>query len=271
MNVLLWISLIYAITRIDDYSSPHKHMYLAIPWIILGIPLVVFLYGLLTPYPSWLRRKREEISAEKPCKSVIVVFGKGLTNYSSIAIPYIASLNIANAVACFVLVVVYFYASALPQYNHARWEPGVDFSASLSLPSFAFIIPNGAFTLPTDTSKTFCYSLPSSGQSIKCPEAYSGKPVGLYLSGGKDPDFQAYIFDSTKLKQAPSTNGLSSNLVTGSQVEITLNVNCKTLFHNFKKLILLTLVHLQIQNSAMARIREMFHLYGWLYMTLDII
>jgi len=137
-------------------------------------------------------------------------------------------VNMANAFCCFTLVVVYLYASAIPQYNTPRWQRGVNFTDTLSLPAFAFIMSHYYFRTPADTSRTFCYNSPSNGKSFLCPgAAFSSKPIELYLTSSEQPDLVAYIFNSTYLQREANTGELGFNQALGNQVQISIDVNCE--------------------------------------------
>lgn len=133
-----------------------------------------------------------------------------------------------NAFCCFTLVVLYLYASAIPQYNTLRWESGVNFTDSLSLPAFAFVLNHYYFRTPTDTSRTFCYDLMSNGTSQFCPKAaFSSTPIELYLTSSEQPDVVAYIFNSTYLQREANTGELGFDQALGNQVLISVDLNCE--------------------------------------------
>ncbi len=68
-NLLLWLTMIYLIFRVQEYSI-HRSRYLVITWTIFMIPLLIFLFLLLSPYPLELRRRRIEVAAKKHSKYI---------------------------------------------------------------------------------------------------------------------------------------------------------------------------------------------------------
>ena len=65
INVLLWLSMIYAIYEAGYYTTHHDR-YLWTAWLIFAIPLVFVFVVIMTPRPhSWARR-RSDFFAHKP-------------------------------------------------------------------------------------------------------------------------------------------------------------------------------------------------------------
>ena len=64
INLLLWLSMLFLIFRIQEYST-HRGRYLVTGVAIFFIPLLLFSFFLTSPYPSEIRRRRADIAAEK--------------------------------------------------------------------------------------------------------------------------------------------------------------------------------------------------------------
>ena len=104
-------------------------------------------------------------------------------------------------------MIVYLYASGIPQYNKAKWESGVDFNDNLPLPAAAFIEEDLQVNLDGDS--LLCYEFMNNGTlGIPCPSQAFEIAPSLYLNP-EEPSlyYQTFIFNSTKLLEV-SDNGL---------------------------------------------------------------
>jgi hypothetical protein len=175
-----------------------------------------------------LKKKRTAAGERRRCKSIAPFLSREACGLTEVASNYGPAVNMINAFCCFTLVVVYLYASAIPQYNTPKWQSGVNFTDTINLPAFAFILSNNYFRTPADTSRTFCYDLLSNGKSVFCPKAaFSGTPTELYLTSSANPDVIAYIFNSTHIQREANTGQLGFNQALGNQVQISIDVDCR--------------------------------------------
>src|ERR1700733_2097399 len=65
---MLWLSMLYTVFRIAEYST-HRGYFLAATCVIFAIPLSIACFLLMTPYPRFWRRRLIEVSEGRPCKS----------------------------------------------------------------------------------------------------------------------------------------------------------------------------------------------------------
>jgi hypothetical protein len=125
-------------------------------------------------------------------------------------------VNVLNAFSCFILVIVYLYASAIPQYNHPKWEPGIEFADSLSPPSLAFFTAPSWFNASSPTYPARC-SCMSTGLNHPCSQqAFAGTRTELSLNGD---NAWGYVLNSTTLP------GDTGDVMTSINIEI--GMDCK--------------------------------------------
>lgn len=85
-------------------------------------------------------------------------------------------VNAFSAIACFIIIVVYIYTNAIPDYNNIDWEMTVNFTNTLEIPTFAFIIQHtgenyqNSFNYTTaDGKPDFDATLFRQGQIVRYP------------------------------------------------------------------------------------------------------
>lgn len=197
-----FVSLLWSAFKIESYKT-NPHRYLVISWCIFIIPSFVWLLFTISPYPVALRTSRHRIS--------------------KMQIPgsYTPAINILNAVACLLAVVIYFYRDTLEIYADARWNSEMHYDEFLPIPSFVWIFDTDGIyrgdsnTTSKDPSFAPCmiYNMTDTMSMESCSQAMTYTTVGPYT---------AYVFDSSKL---PVDSSTFNNLRTS--VRLTQWIKCK--------------------------------------------
>jgi hypothetical protein len=66
-NLLLWVSMLYTVIRVNDYAT-ERRMFIAKGLVILMIPLAIVVLFLISPYTTLLKYRRAAIGEDKLCK-----------------------------------------------------------------------------------------------------------------------------------------------------------------------------------------------------------
>lgn len=142
-------------------------------------------------------------------------------------------MNVVSAIACFVIVVVYLYTSAIPDYNDINWEMTVNFTNTLPIPSFAFIIQHTGAGFQNSFNYTSSGDIPDFSATL-----YRGANLVNYprsslteipLSDFFTVDGESFWLNRTAFvansSAIPSTN--NTGAPTGTNLVVTLNGTCK--------------------------------------------
>ena len=65
INLLLWISMLYTVFKINDEAT-NRALYMVGSWTIFGIPLLAIVVLLFSPYPNTLRKRRTKLATMRP-------------------------------------------------------------------------------------------------------------------------------------------------------------------------------------------------------------
>lgn len=65
INLLLWISMLYTVFKINDEAT-NRAFYMVGSWTIFGIPLLAIVVLLFSPYPNTLRTRRRKLATMRP-------------------------------------------------------------------------------------------------------------------------------------------------------------------------------------------------------------
>lgn len=69
MNLSLWISMLYAVLKINDYAIRRQY-YNTTWWLIFIIPLLAFMFLLLSPCRNYLKKIRTDFPNHWRCKLI---------------------------------------------------------------------------------------------------------------------------------------------------------------------------------------------------------
>lgn len=95
-----------------------------------------------------------------------------------------------NALACFTLVLLYLYASALPIYNTPEWSSGIGFVDGIQFPGLVFCFVN-SLPVGVELSIPECV-VALSNRRYECVETAFG------VTNAFSPD-TCYLFNSSEL------------------------------------------------------------------------